>query len=139
MLGGSHHNLIKGDQGRVVLSSPSGLPLGVEGFWVALEVLALGLEMSESKIDWRQRGMAAAKLALGPGNCMVIVKGEGVVMVLGDSCHGRASIKELELKGFVKVIASEVKLTADKGAGGTTVNKGREYLGQAIESDIDDE
>ncbi|KAG5348892.1 hypothetical protein C0989_007403, partial [Termitomyces sp. Mn162] len=49
-----------------------------------------------------------------------------------------ASIKELELKGFVEVIALEVELTADKGTGGTTVDKGGEYLGQAVESDIDD-
>ncbi|KAG5338855.1 hypothetical protein C0989_005825 [Termitomyces sp. Mn162] len=49
-----------------------------------------------------------------------------------------ASIKELELKGFVKVIALEVELTADEGAGGATINKGGEGLGQAIKLDIDD-
>ncbi|KAH0585907.1 hypothetical protein H2248_007196 [Termitomyces sp. 'cryptogamus'] len=68
----------------------------------------------------------------------VIVESESVIMVLSDPCHGRASIKELELKGFVEIIASEVELTADKGTGGTTVDKGGEYLGQAVESDIDD-
>ncbi|KAG5333493.1 hypothetical protein C0989_005666, partial [Termitomyces sp. Mn162] len=68
----------------------------------------------------------------------VIVKGESVVVVLSDPHRGRAPIEELELKGFVEVVASEVKLTADKGTRGATVNKGGEYLGQAIESDIDD-
>ncbi|KAG5349801.1 hypothetical protein C0989_001824, partial [Termitomyces sp. Mn162] len=50
----------------------------------------------------------------------------------------RASIKELELEGFVEVVASEVKLTTDEGTEGATVDKGGEYLGQAIELDIDD-
>ncbi|KAG5352035.1 hypothetical protein C0989_004130 [Termitomyces sp. Mn162] len=68
----------------------------------------------------------------------VIVKGEGVVMVLSDPCCGRASIKELELKGFIKVIVSEVKLAANEGTRGAAVDKGREYLGQAVESEIDD-
>ncbi|KAG5329762.1 hypothetical protein C0989_009299, partial [Termitomyces sp. Mn162] len=68
----------------------------------------------------------------------VIVKGEGVVMVLSNPCCGRASIEELELKEFVEVVASEVKLTADEGTGGAAIDKGGEYLGQAIESDIDD-
>ncbi|KAG5349627.1 hypothetical protein C0989_002687 [Termitomyces sp. Mn162] len=104
----------------------------VEGLWIAPEVLASGLGMLESKMDWRQRGMAAARLALGLGNHMVIVEGEGVVMVLSDSCHGRASVKELELEGFVEVIVLEVKLTADEGARGAAVDKGREDLGQAI-------
>ncbi|KAG5332533.1 hypothetical protein C0989_006992 [Termitomyces sp. Mn162] len=62
-----------------------------------------------------------------------IVEGEGVVIVLSDFGCGGASIEELELKGFVKVIASEVKLTADEGARGTTIDEGREYLGQAID------
>ncbi|KAG5349749.1 hypothetical protein C0989_002057 [Termitomyces sp. Mn162] len=66
-------------------------------------------------------------------------EGEGVVMVLSDPCHGGASVKELELKGFVKVVALEDKLITDKGAGGATVDKGGEYLGRVIESDIDDE
>ncbi|KAG5353150.1 hypothetical protein C0989_009794 [Termitomyces sp. Mn162] len=93
--------------------------------------------------------MAAAKLALGLENHMLddkepglklqaIVEGEGVVIVLSDSGYGGAAVKELELKGFVEVIASEVKLTADEGAGGTTVDKGGKYLGQAVKSDIDD-
>ncbi|KAG5349978.1 hypothetical protein C0989_000935 [Termitomyces sp. Mn162] len=69
----------------------------------------------------------------------VIVEGESVVVVLSDLCCGGASIKELELEWFVEVMASEVKLTADEGTGGATVDKSREYLGQAIESDIDDE
>ncbi|KAG5334561.1 hypothetical protein C0989_003380 [Termitomyces sp. Mn162] len=53
------------------------------------------------------------------------------------SCGG-AAVKELELERFVKVIALEVELTADKGAGGAAVNKSREYLGQAIELNIND-
>ncbi|KAG5349961.1 hypothetical protein C0989_001018 [Termitomyces sp. Mn162] len=140
MSGGSCHNLIEGDQGRVALPSLSELPSEVEGVWATPEVLALGWEMSEPEIDWRWRGMAAAKLALEPGNCMlgdkepglklqVIVEGEGVVMVLSDSGCGRAAIEELELKGFVEIVVLEVELTADKGARGTAVDKGGEYLG----------
>ncbi|KAG5719813.1 hypothetical protein E4T56_gene7222 [Termitomyces sp. T112] len=41
----------------------------------------------------------------------------------------RASIEELELEELVEVIASEVKLVADKDARGATVNEGREDLG----------
>ncbi|KAG5338407.1 hypothetical protein C0989_007388 [Termitomyces sp. Mn162] len=111
----------------------------MEELWVTLEVLALGSEMLESKMNWRQRRMVATKLALGLGNYMVIVKSEGSVMVLSDSYHGRAFIKELELKEFIKVIALEVELTADKGTGGTTVDKDGEYLKQAVELNIDDE
>ncbi|KAG5349700.1 hypothetical protein C0989_002324 [Termitomyces sp. Mn162] len=59
-------------------------------------------------------------------------------MVLSDPYYGGASIKELEFEGLVKVIAPEVELTADKGARGATVDEGREDLGQAIKSDIDD-
>ncbi|KAG5734023.1 hypothetical protein E4T56_gene5217 [Termitomyces sp. T112] len=44
-------------------------------------------------------------------------------MVLSDSCPGGASVEELELKGFVKVIAPEAKLITDKGARGAAVNK----------------
>ncbi|KAG5351089.1 hypothetical protein C0989_008026 [Termitomyces sp. Mn162] len=129
MLGGGHYDLIEDDQGGGAFSLLSGLPLKVEGLWVAPEVLTLGLGMLESEMDWRQRGMAAARLALGPGNYMVIVKGESVVVVLSDSYHGRAPIEELELKGFVKVVALEVKLTANEDAGGATVNEGGEDLG----------
>ncbi|KAG5334567.1 hypothetical protein C0989_003358 [Termitomyces sp. Mn162] len=68
----------------------------------------------------------------------IIVEGEGVVIVLSDSCHGGASIEELELEGFVEVVVLEIKLTADEGARGAAVDKGGEDLGQAIESDIDD-
>ncbi|KAG5351875.1 hypothetical protein C0989_004641 [Termitomyces sp. Mn162] len=90
----------------------------------------------KSKHVWSQQGeLGDKKLGL---KLQVIVKGEGVVMVLGDSCHGGATIRELELKKFVEVVASEVKLTADEGAGDTAVNKGGEDLGQAVESDIDD-
>ncbi|KAG5334262.1 hypothetical protein C0989_003632 [Termitomyces sp. Mn162] len=64
--------------------------------------------------------------------------GESVVMVLSDPCSGRASVEELKLKEFVKIVASEVESTADEGTGGAAVNKGREYLGQAIKLDIDD-
>ncbi|KAG5341030.1 hypothetical protein C0989_012025 [Termitomyces sp. Mn162] len=83
----------------------------------------------------QQRELGDKKLSL---KLQIIVKGEGVIVVLSDPCHGGAFIKELELKELVEVIAPEVKLTADKGAGGTAVNKGREYLGQAVELDIDD-
>ncbi|KAG5349247.1 hypothetical protein C0989_005032 [Termitomyces sp. Mn162] len=91
----------------------------------------------ESKHDWgqwRELGDEEPGLEL-----QIIVEGESVVMVLSDPCSDRASVEELELKRFVKVIALEVELTADEGTGGTAVNEGGEYLGQAIESDIDDE
>ncbi|KAG5732318.1 hypothetical protein E4T56_gene11393 [Termitomyces sp. T112] len=52
-------------------------------------------------------------------------------MVLSDSGCGGAAIEELELEGFVEVVASEVELTANEGAGGATVNEGREYLGSS--------
>ncbi|KAG5322741.1 hypothetical protein C0989_012505, partial [Termitomyces sp. Mn162] len=65
--------------------------------------------------------------------------GEGVVVVLRDSCCGGAPVKELELKGFVKVIALEVELIADKDTRGAAVYKGRKYLERAAKSDIDDE
>ncbi|KNZ81904.1 hypothetical protein J132_10183 [Termitomyces sp. J132] len=68
----------------------------------------------------------------------IIVEGESVVMVLSDPYSG-TFIKELELEGFVKVIALEVKLTADEGTRGAAVDEGGEYLGRAIKSDIDDE
>ncbi|KAG5335731.1 hypothetical protein C0989_000534 [Termitomyces sp. Mn162] len=51
-------------------------------------------------------------------------------MVLSDPCSGGASVKELKLEGFVKVVASEVELIADKGTRGATINKGGEYLGR---------
>ncbi|KAG5334851.1 hypothetical protein C0989_002788 [Termitomyces sp. Mn162] len=110
--------------------------------------------MSESKIDWRWRGMAATTLALGLGNCMsqqgelgdkklslklqVIVKSEGVVVVLSNSYCSGASIKELELEGLIKVIVLEVKLTDDEGAGGSAVDEDGEDLRQAIKLDVDD-
>ncbi|KAG5351821.1 hypothetical protein C0989_004813 [Termitomyces sp. Mn162] len=53
-------------------------------------------------------------------------------MVLSDSGCGGAAIEELELEGFVEVVASEVELTANEGAGGATVNEGREYLGGGV-------
>ncbi|KAG5726829.1 hypothetical protein E4T56_gene601 [Termitomyces sp. T112] len=90
----------------------------------------------KSKHDQSQQGeLGDEKPGLKP---QVIVKGEGVVMILSDSYHGEASIKELELEGFVKVIASEVKLTADEGARDATIDKGGEDLGQAVELNIDD-
>ncbi|KAG5346132.1 hypothetical protein C0989_000997, partial [Termitomyces sp. Mn162] len=64
--------------------------------------------------------------------------GEGVVVVLRDSCRGGAPIKELELKGFVEVVALEVKLVADEDTGGAAVYEGGKYLEQAAKSDIDD-
>ncbi|KAG5348143.1 hypothetical protein C0989_010961, partial [Termitomyces sp. Mn162] len=69
----------------------------------------------------------------------VIVKDEGVVVVLSDSCHGGASIKELELEEFVEVVVLEAELITDESARGTAINKGGEYLGRVIELDIDDE
>ncbi|KAG5331579.1 hypothetical protein C0989_007938, partial [Termitomyces sp. Mn162] len=91
-----------------------------------------------SEHNWGQWGELSNKK---PGlKLQVIVKGEGVVVVLSDPCCGGASIEELELEGFVEVMASEVELTADEGTGGTAVNKGkgRKYLGQAVRLDIDD-
>ncbi|KAG5349070.1 hypothetical protein C0989_006199, partial [Termitomyces sp. Mn162] len=51
---------------------------------------------------------------------------------------GGAPIEELKLKGFVKVIASEVELVADEDTRGAAVYEGREYLERVAKSDIDD-
>ncbi|KAG5726599.1 hypothetical protein E4T56_gene5577 [Termitomyces sp. T112] len=102
-------------------------------------LMCLGVDVLQpwkSKHDqshWRELGNKKPGL-----KAQVIVEGEGVVMVLSDSYHGGASVKELELKEFVKVIALKVKLTADEGAIGTAVDKDGEDLGQAVKSDIDD-
>ncbi|KAG5320512.1 hypothetical protein C0989_000331, partial [Termitomyces sp. Mn162] len=69
----------------------------------------------------------------------VVVEGEGVVVVLRDSCRGGAPIEELELEGFVEVVASEVELIADEDTGGAAVYEGGKLLERAAKSDIDDE
>ncbi|KAG5329080.1 hypothetical protein C0989_010577 [Termitomyces sp. Mn162] len=66
-------------------------------------------------------------------------RGEGVVVVLRDSCRGGAPIEELELEGFVEVVASEVELVADEDTGGAAVYEGGKFLERAAKSDIDDE
>ncbi|KAG5347350.1 hypothetical protein C0989_012204, partial [Termitomyces sp. Mn162] len=50
-----------------------------------------------------------------------------------------APVEELELKGFVEVIASEIELLADEDTGGAAVYEGGEYLKRATKSDINDE
>ncbi|KAG5348656.1 hypothetical protein C0989_009153 [Termitomyces sp. Mn162] len=69
----------------------------------------------------------------------VIIEGEGVVVVLRDSCRGGAAVEELELEGFVKVVASVVELVADEDTGGAAVYEGGKYFERAAKSDIDDE